>query len=112
MSDIYGNIRTLGLWLLIVCDLALLAILFFTKEYVWFTTFTGITLWIVGLEIYGMTIGFKNKDGVLEKKTISTTYKQYIQRVGWIGYVVLVLFLLAMFGLAGMHLPFWGGMFG
>ena len=107
-SDIWGVIRTIGLWILIICDAALLTILGITQEWVWFIFFMGITLWTVGFEIWGVTIGFPNKDGVWVKQTISNRYKDYIKRVGWVGYVVLGLFLAAMFGLGGLHLPFWG----
>lgn len=98
--------RTVGLWVLIVFDLAMLGWLYFTQNYIWLVVFTFITLWIVAAEIYGMLVGFRNESGNMEKMTISTAYKKYIQRVGWIGYIPLVMFWIAMTGLV-LHLAVW-----
>ena len=101
-----GIARTVGLWVLILADAAMLAMLYFTQNYIWFAVFLFITIWIVAAEIYGMIVGFRDSEGKMEKMTISTAYKRYIQRVGWIGYVPLVLFWIAMTGLV-VHLAFW-----
>lgn len=101
-----GIARTVGLWVLILASLACIVLWFFTKEIIWPGTIIPIFVWIVGKEIWGVLVGFRNESGKLEKMTISTAYKRYIQRVGWIGYVPLVLFWIAMTGLV-VHLAFW-----
>ena len=101
-----GIARTVGLWVLIIFDLAMLTMLYFTHNYIWFGVFLVITLWIVLAEVWGMIVGYPDYDGVRKKMTISTNYKRYIQKVGWIGYVPLVLFWVAMTGLC-VHLAFW-----
>lgn len=101
-----GIARTVGLWVLIIFDLAMLTMLFFTHNFIWFGVFLVITLWIALAEIWGMIVGYPDYDGVRKKMTISTNYKRYIQKVGWIGYIPLVLFWIAMTGLV-VHLAFW-----
>lgn len=101
-----GIARTVGLWVLILSDIAMLATLFLTGNFVWFGVFLVITLWIVLAEIWGMIVGYPDGAGGHKRMTISTNYKFYIQRVGWIGYVPLVLFWIAMTGLV-IHLAFW-----
>lgn len=101
-----GIARTVGLWVLIIFDLAMLAMLFFTNNFIWFGVFLVITLWIALAEIWGMIVGYPDYDGVRKKMTISTNYKRYIQKVGWIGYIPLVLFWIAMTALC-VHLSFW-----
>lgn len=101
-----GIARTVGLWVLIIFDLAMLITLYATGNIIWFGVFLVITLWIALAEIWGMVVGYTDYDGVRKKMTISTNYKKYIQKVGWIGYVPLVLFWIAMTGLV-VHLAFW-----
>jgi hypothetical protein len=101
-----GIARTVGLWVLILADSAMLVTLYLTHNYVWFAVFLFITIWIISAEIYGMIVGLENYEGERQKMTISTNYKKYIQKVGWIGYVPLALFWIAMTGLV-VHLAFW-----
>lgn len=101
-----GIARTAGLWTLIIFDLAMLAVLFLTQNYVWFGVFLFITLWIAIAEIWGMIVGFEDYNGERKRMTISTNYRLYIQKVGWIGYVPLVFFWIAMTGLV-LHLAVW-----
>lgn len=101
-----GIARTVGLWVLILADLAMLITLYATGNVIWFGVFLAITLWIVIAEVWGMIVGYTDYDGVKRRMTISTNYKRYIQKVGWIGYVPLVLFWVAMTGLV-VHLAFW-----
>jgi len=101
-----GIARTAGLWVLILADLAMLVTLYLTGNIVWFGVFLAITLWIVLAEVWGMLVGYPDSTGQRRKMTISTNYKLYIQRVGWIGYVPLVLFWIAMTGLV-VHLAVW-----
>lgn len=101
-----GIARTVGLWVLIIFDSAMLITLYLTHNYIWFGVFLVITLWIVLAEVWGMIVGYQDYDGVRKKMTISTNYKRYIQKVGWIGYVPLVLFWIAMTALV-VHLAFW-----
>ena len=102
-------LRTAGLWVLIISDVLMLGWLYVTQNYIWFVVFLVITLWIVLAEVYGLMVGLPHQkaDGSLERKkmTISTAYKFYILRVGWLGYVPLVLFWIAMTGLV-VHLAF------
>lgn len=105
-TPIGGIIRTVGLWVLIVADGAMLFWLYATGNFVWFAVFLAITLWILAAEFYGMFIGYIDYDGRRRKMTISTNYKLYIHKVGWIGYIPLVLFWLSMTGLV-IHLAFW-----
>lgn len=102
-----GVLRTVGLWLLIVADGAMLFWLFATGNFIWFGVFLAITLWIVLAEAWGLLVGYHDYNGVRQKMTISKNYKLYIEKVGWIGYIPLVLFWLAMSGLV-IHLAFWG----
>jgi len=101
-----GIARTVGLWVLIICSALSVTILILTGNPLWFEIFIVIAIWICWREIYGLTIGFPNEQGKLEKMTISTAYKKYIQRVGWIGYVPITLFWVAMTGFF-VHLIFW-----
>lgn len=101
-----GIARTVGLWVLILFDAGMLTTLFLTHNYVWFGVFLLITLWIVAAELWGMIVGYVDYEGNRKRMTISTNYKLYIQKVGWIGYVPLVLFWIAMTGLV-VHLAFW-----
>lgn len=106
MNQYTAIARTVGLWVLILADLAMLVTLLKTDNFIWFGVFLVITLWIVLAEAWGMLVGFRMKDGTHKKMTISTDYKLYIQRVGWIGYVPLALFWIAMTGLV-VHLAVW-----
>lgn len=101
-----GITRTIALWVLILADSALLAFLYFTQNYVWLGVFLIITLWIVIAELWGAIIGYTDYDGVKRRMTISTNYKRYLQKVGWIGYIPIFLFWLAMTALC-VHLAFW-----
>lgn len=101
-----GIARTVGLWVLILFDTAMLATLFLTHNYVWFGVFLLITLWIVAAELWGAIVGYVDYEGKRKRMTISTNYKLYIQNVGWIGYIPLALFWIAMTGLV-VHLAFW-----
>jgi hypothetical protein len=101
-----GITRTVALWVLIIFDASMLGWLYFTHNFIWFGVFLVITLWIVLAEVWGMIVGYPDYDGVRRKMTISTNYKRYIQKVGWIGYVPLVLFWIAMTSLI-IHLSFW-----
>lgn len=103
-----GILRTFGLWVLILGDGGLLFWLYATGNFIWLVVFGVITLWIVAAEVYGLTVGYVDYDGTRKKMTISTSYKRYVERVGWIGYVPLALFWLAMSGLV-LHLAVWGG---
>jgi hypothetical protein len=101
-----GILRTVGLWVLILADAAMLFWLYATGNFVWFGVFTFITLWIVFAEVYGVICGLPDYQGGRDKMTISTNYKRYIEKVGWIGYIPLALFWLAMTGLV-LHLAVW-----
>lgn len=105
-SKITGILRTVGLWLLILADAAMLFWLYATGNFVWLGVFTVITLWIVAAEAWGLIVGYTDYDGVRKRMTISTNYRRYIEKVGVIGYIPLVLFFLAMTGLV-VHLAFW-----
>jgi hypothetical protein len=100
-----GVLRTAGLWILILADVSMLFWLYATGNFIWFGVFLAITLWIILAEAWGMIIGYHDHDGY-KKMTISTAYKRYIQHVGWIGYIPLALFWIAMTGLV-VHLAFW-----
>ena len=104
-GKITAVLRTVGLWILIIFDTLLLGWLYVMQNYIWLVVFGVITAWIALAELYGTFVGFD--DGESRKKmTISTAYKRYIQRVGWIGYVPLALFWIAMTGLV-LHLSVW-----
>jgi hypothetical protein len=109
-SDIWGVLRTVGLWILIICDIGMLLISGLTGQWIWFSVVMGITLWIAGWELYGSLIGFKQPDGTRKKMTISTEFKNYAIKVGWLAYAFLACFITAMAGL-NLHLAVWGGMF-
>lgn len=99
-------LRTVGLWTLILADAFMLFWLYATGNIVWLGVFTVITLWIVAAEAWGMLVGYEDYDGVRKKMTISTNYKRYIQKVGWIGYIPLIAFWVSMTGLV-LHLAVW-----
>lgn len=101
-----GVLRTGGLWLLILADSLMLFWLYATGNFIWFGVFLAITLWIVAAEFWGLFMGYFDHEGVRKKMTISTAYKRYIQHVGWIGYIPLALFWIAMSGLV-VHLAVW-----
>lgn len=105
-SPLGGILRTGGLWVLMLADAAMLFWLFATGNIIWFGVFLAITLWIVLAEVWGLIVGYTDYDGVRRKMTISTNYRRYIEKVGWIGYIPLALFWLAMSGLV-IHLAFW-----
>lgn len=109
-NTIAGILRTVGLWILILGDLGMLSIWAYNHQWVWFSVGLGITLWIVGWEIFGSTVGFKQPDGTRKKMTISTAYRNYLEVTGAQGYMALFCFIAAMLGL-GIHLAFYGGMF-
>ena len=98
--------RTIALWVLIVVDTAMLVTLFLTQNFVWFGIFFVITLCIVLAELWGALVGYIDYDGVKKRMTISTNYKNYIKKVGWIGYIPLFLFWIAMTALV-IHLSIW-----
>jgi len=105
-TPIGGVLRTAGLWILILSDAALLFWLYATGNFVWFAVFFAITLWILAAEAYGLLVGYVDYDGQRRKMTISANYKKYIEKVGWIGYLPLIFFSMAMFGLV-LHLAVW-----
>jgi len=99
-------LRTVGLWILILAACGMLFWFYATGEFIWLGTMTPIMLWIFYKEAWGLIVGYPEEDGKLKKMTISTAYKLYIQRVGWIGYIPLILFWIAMTGLV-LHLAVW-----
>jgi hypothetical protein len=101
-KDIWGVLRTTGLVMLCVFDFLLLVLLAWQAQWWWFAFFTGITLQVIGFEIAGV---------LTQKKTISTMYREFLQKNPIAGYAGLILFGLAMAGLI-LHLAVWGGMFG
>lgn len=100
-------LRTVGLWILIVFDIAFLSIAWVQQNYVWFIFVLGISLWTVAFELFGLTVGFPDKDGVWRRQTISTVYKKWIMRVGWWGYLALFCFGMAMLPGLVLHLSVW-----
>ena len=105
-TQVGAVLRTVGLWILILADAFMLFWLYATGNFVWLGVFTAITLWIVLAEAWGMLVGYPDYDGVRKKMTISTNYKRYIQKVGWIGYIPLIAFWVSMTGLV-LHLAVW-----
>ncbi len=65
--------RTVGLCMLIGFD-ALFILCGFMGGFPWNYVAIGITLLICSFEVYGVTIGWKQKDGTRIKKTISQMY--------------------------------------
>src|SRR5690349_7430456 len=53
-----GIARTVALWVQMIFDAALLTMLFFTHNFVWFGVFLFITLWIVTAEVWGLLVGY------------------------------------------------------
>jgi len=103
-KDLWAVLRTVGLVMLIVGDLALLTILYFCQQWQWFTVFVAITGIIGTAEIVCM---------IIWRKTISTIYKDWIikdqGKWSW-AYTALGCFAFAMSGLI-LHLAVFGGMF-
>lgn len=96
-KTIGGIARTFGLVWLIVNDLALITLLFLWGNPWWATFFIAITACVIIWEVTAY---------IFHKKTISTMYKEFIERVGWKGYLCLLLFANAMAGLV-LHLAVW-----
>lgn len=96
-------LRTVGLCMLIGFDAAFIAICWFFGGFPWNWVAIGITLLIVGFEIWGVTIGWKQKDGTYLKKTISQMFWKWgADRPVWATLGV-VSFGLSMLGLC-IHL--------
>lgn len=108
MGKVFGILRTVGLWILILFSAGAIAVCYLKGNWIWGHILSGIAVWIVGWEVWGLTIGFPDENGVWTKRTISTEWKKWTIRVGWWGYLALFFFVGAMaLGLAP-HLAFWG----
>lgn len=91
------KIRLWALWGLIIADLLFIALLAWQKVWIWCWFVVGVT---------GLVILFELIWYSLEKKTISTEYKLFIQRNAWLGYTGLFLFTAVMISLI-IHLAVW-----
>jgi hypothetical protein len=95
-------LRTIGLFMLIGFDVAFIAICFM-GGFPWNYLAIGITALIVSFEIYGVAIGWKQKDGTRLKKTISQMYWRWgADKPTW-ATVGVITFGLSMLGLC-LHL--------
>jgi len=99
MNMTFGGItRTVGLWVLILADAALIGLLFWKNQIEWATFVCAITVAVLVWELVTY---------IRRKKTISTVWKDWILAEGQEFYARLgiLLFWLAMTGLA-VHLWF------
>ena len=88
--------RTVGLWVLIICTIAMLGIMAQAGQWIWFTVFSVIALAVLLGEAYSY---FFTK----ERITISTRYGRWIKMQPIRAYLALAFFVCAMLGLA-VHL--------
>lgn len=101
MSDIWGKIRTIGLVVMIVCAVVADVILYICQQWVWGAFWSCIIALVGGFEIVCY---------MLQKKTISTVWKEWAQQHRVLSTVVIFILATALLGL-WVHLLFWGGMF-
>lgn len=94
--------RTLGLIMLVVFDAAFIGIMFLFGQ-IWGWVASGITVLIIGFEIYGVTVGWKQKDGTRLKKTISQMYWRFGAKNQVWATIGVISFGLSMLGLC-IHL--------
>jgi type IV secretory pathway TrbF-like protein len=95
-NNIWRKVRLWGLVGLIAGDVSMLLIMALAGQWIWFTTFSAITLIIVLAEIFSY---FFTK----EKITISTRYGLWIKESPVWALIALGCFLIAMISLA-VHL--------
>lgn len=92
-----GILRTTGLVVMIVCAVISTALLFIFGE-IWWGCFWSCVILLVG--------AFEIAAYITNKKTISTMYKEFIQKHPVIGRLIIGLFAIALLGL-WVHLLVW-----
>lgn len=88
--------RTFGLWVLILATIAMLAIMAFAGQWIWFSVFLVISTTVLIGEAYSYFF-------TPEHVTISTRYGRWIKAHPVWSLLALALFITAMLGLA-LHL--------
>lgn len=99
-KTITGYIRTIALWVMILTAVSADTLLYLNQQWIWASFWSIVILLVIGYELYAI---------ITEKKTISTIYKEWIQKGKVAAFWARLILILLWVGLNCLilHLWFW-----
>ena len=92
-----GITRTVALWVMIIGAGIATGLLYWQGQYVWAVFWSCIIGLVVGFEIWFV---------IKKRKTISTMYKEFLQKNPFWGYTIIIILAVALNSLL-LHLSVW-----